>query len=132
MNDLRGVPGRPSDEGQSTVEFVLILPLVMLLLLGLIQAGIVLRDQLLFSGAAREAAREAAVTADVAAIKRAAQRAFPGRELTVDVNRGPDRGDSAKVTVSGHPAALPLVGAAVQGRRLSSSAVMRVERPSER
>lgn len=120
-----------TEEGQSTVEFVLILPLVMLLLLGLIQAGVLLRDQLLVAGAAREGAREAAVSSDVMKIRRAAERAFPGRELMIEVNRGPDRGDAARVTVTGRPTTLPLVGAAVDGRKLTSTAVMRVERSRE-
>lgn len=129
------MPGRhlwPSEEGQSTVEFVLILPMVMVLLLGLIQAGVLLRDQILVAGAAREGAREAAVNPDILEVKRAAQRAFPGRNLTIEVIRGSERGDSARVTVVGSPTALPLVGAAVSGRHLTSSAVMRVERGSGR
>ncbi len=42
------------DRGQSTVEFAMILPLVALVLLLLVQAGLVVRDQLLVSHAARE------------------------------------------------------------------------------
>lgn len=110
---------------------MLILPLVMLLLLGLIQAGVLLRDQLLVTGAAREGAREAAVSSDVLKIRRAAERAFPGRDLKIDVDRGPNRGDAARVTVVGRPTTLPLVGAALDGREVASTAVMRVERSRE-
>ena len=48
--------------GQSTVEFALVLPLVVLLVLFVVQGGLIVRDQLLVSHAAREAARAAAVT----------------------------------------------------------------------
>lgn len=116
------------DRGQSTVEFALVLPFVLLILLGLLQAGVVLRDQLVLAAAAREGAREAAVTADRARIVAAAQRAAPGLDLTVQVSRGADRGGPAVVGVSAPPTALPLVGAVVAGRRLEGSATMRVER----
>ena len=53
---------RRGDQGQSTVEFALVLPLVVLLVLFIVQAGFVVRDQLLVSHAAREAARAAAVS----------------------------------------------------------------------
>lgn len=116
------------DRGQSTVEFVLVLPLVVVLLLGLLQTGLLLRDQLLVSGAAREAAREAAVTSDSSRIERAAVRAAPGLQLSIEVSRGARRGDSAAVVVTARPAALPLVGRIVSGHMLRGSATMRVER----
>jgi len=53
---------RRGDHGQSTVEFALVLPLVVLVVLFIVQAGFVVRDQLLVSHAAREAARAAAVS----------------------------------------------------------------------
>jgi hypothetical protein len=52
---------RWGDHGQSTVEFALILPLVVLVVLFIVQAGFVVRDQVLVSHAAREGARAAAV-----------------------------------------------------------------------
>ena len=53
---------RRGDQGQSTAEFALVLPLVVILVLFIVQAGFVVRDQLLVSHAAREAARAAAVS----------------------------------------------------------------------
>jgi Flp pilus assembly protein TadG len=121
-------PGRPHDSGQSTVEFALVLPFVMLLLLGLLQAGLLLRDQLVVVGAAREGAREAAVSADLRRIQAVAQRAAPQLDLAVQVTRGAKRGDTAIVDVRARPTALPLVGGIVSGRKLSANAVMRVEK----
>ena len=117
-----------AETGQSTVEFALVLPFVMLLLLGLLQAGLLLRDQLVVAGAAREGAREAAVTADRGRIQNAAQRAAPSLDLVVQVTRGAKRGDAARVQVKARPTGLPLVGGIVTGRTVSADAVMRVER----
>lgn len=116
------------DRGQSTVEFALVLPLVAILLLGFLQAGIFLRDHLLVQSAAREGAREAAVTADRSRIERAAMRSAGGLDVTVNVDRGADRGDPVSVVVTARPTAIPLVGAIVSGQSLRSEAVMRVER----
>jgi hypothetical protein len=118
---------RLTERGQSTVEFALVLPLVVLLLLVLLQAGLLLRDQLLVSSAAREAAREAVVSPDRGRIERAAGRAAPGLKLGVEVDRGPRRGDPVTVRVTGAPTAIPLVGGVVKGVSLEASATMRVE-----
>lgn len=117
-----------SDGGQSTVEFALVLPFVVLLMLGLLQAGLLLRDQLVVSGAAREGAREAAVSADIGRIRRAAERAGAGLDLTVIVERGSAQGSAAEVIVSAKPLRVPMVGAIVSGMQVKSKAVMRVER----
>ncbi len=119
---------RRVERGQSTVEFALVLPLVALLLLGFLQAGIFLRDHLLVASAAREGAREAAVTPVRSRIEMAAKRAAGGLNITVDVDRGADRGDPVRVVVGARPTAIPLVGAIVSRQSLRSEAVMRVER----
>ncbi len=116
------------DRGQSTVEFALVLPLIALLLLGFLQAGIFLRDHLLVASAAREGAREAAVTADRFRIEAAARRAAGGLDISLDMDRGADRGEPVKVVVKARPTAVPLVGAIVSRQSLRSEAVMRVER----
>ena len=48
-----------ADRGQATVEFALALPFVVMLLLGVVQVVVVVRDQLAVGLAAREAARAA-------------------------------------------------------------------------
>jgi Flp pilus assembly protein TadG len=52
------------DRGQATVEFALALPFVAMLLLGIVQVVVVVRDQLAVGLAAREGARAASVAAD--------------------------------------------------------------------
>lgn len=72
------------DPGQATVEFALALPFVVVLLLGLVQVVVVVRDQLAVGLAAREAARAASVAADPsAAANRAAAQAVPLTPLSV-------------------------------------------------
>jgi Flp pilus assembly protein TadG len=46
------------EEGQSSVELVLLAPLVLLAILVVIQAGILMSNQLIIAAAAREGARE--------------------------------------------------------------------------
>lgn len=116
------------DGGQSTVEFALVLPVVLLLILGMLQVGVLVRDQIMVLGAAREGVREAIVTPDQAAIASAAGDAAPGLTLDVQVSRGSKRGDAAKVNVSAPPAKLPLVGRIVDGITLKASARMRMEK----
>jgi len=52
-----------NESGQSTVEFAMTVPLLMLVLLALIQTGMVVYAQIMVTHAAREGARQAA-TAD--------------------------------------------------------------------
>jgi len=61
VNDSRA---RKHDAGQATVEFALILPLVILLMVALVDVCMILRDQLLADALARDAARLASVVDD--------------------------------------------------------------------
>lgn len=117
--------------GQSTVELALVLPLVLILVLGLMQVGVMIRDQIMVLGAAREGVRQAIVTPDRDQITTAAAAAAPGLELTVAVERGTERGDPAHVQVSAPPAQLPFVGHIVAGLTMEASATMRMERSDD-
>ena len=57
----RARSGRARERGQSLVEFALILPTLMLVLLGIIQMGFVLNAYVTISNASREAARSATI-----------------------------------------------------------------------
>lgn len=120
--------GRRSDSGQSAVEFALVLPLLLMLILGLLQVGVMVRDQIMVLGAAREGVRLATVTPDSRMIENAAGEAAPGLDLSVQVVRGTERGEAAKVTVSASPVKLPLVGQMVGAIKLRGAATMRIER----
>lgn len=124
-------PTGREDRGQSTVELALVLPLVVLFVLVVVQAGLVIRDQVLLTHAAREGARAASVaTGDRAvAARRGAERAGPlsSDRLSAETELLDD-GRSVQVSVNYHSVtALPFVGALLPDRDLRATATMRVE-----
>jgi Flp pilus assembly protein TadG len=123
---------RSGDErGQATVELALVLPLVVVLLLALVQAAVVARDQILVTHAAREAARAVAVDDDVDAARRAAEQAGPlaAERLDVTVTGRDGVGSRVRVVVRYTlPTRVPLVGRVLDEVALEASATMRVER----
>jgi Flp pilus assembly pilin Flp len=124
------LPSRP-DAGQATVELALLLPLVAVLLVALVQAGLLVRDQVLVIHAAREAARAAAVDHDPGAAERAARSAGPldTRRLRARVEGRGARGSRVTVHLAyDPPSRVPLVGGLLGDVRLRASATMRVER----
>jgi len=122
---------RRRDSGQATVELALVLPLVALLLVALVQAAVVARDQLLVTHAAREAVRAAAVDPDPAAATRAARRAGPldADRLAVDLSGRGAVGSEVRAVVNYRPPTrLPFVGRMLGDLTLRGEATMRVER----
>ena len=122
---------RWGDHGQSTVEFALVLPLVALVVLFIVQAGCVVRDQVLVSHAAREGARAAAVSdadrtgAAIVAAKRAG-------ELRVDQISGEvtmlEGGETVRVVISYRSVTdMPIIGILLPDIDLHATVVMRVE-----
>ena len=123
-------PRRRSERGQATVEFALCLPVILAVLLGLVQAGVVVRDQVLLTHAAREAAREAAVQDGGDAPRQAAvaRSGLDPRRLRVEVT-GRRKG-SGRVAVDLRyrvPTEVPLVGLMVPDVTLRATAAMRRE-----
>jgi hypothetical protein len=114
--------------GSAAVEFALVVPLVLLVLLAVTQVAVVARTQLELVNAAREGARRAATAPDPAAavdaVRRALDPELAGR-VRVHVKRPHVVGQQAEVLV-----ALPVRLAALGGLtiELHSRAVMRVER----
>lgn len=118
---------RDRERGQATVEFALLLPLVVFAVLAIIQVGLVVRDQLGVVHAAREAARAASVDPDPGRAVRAARRTLPGAD--VDVGPRPKVGGEISVTVRYTSVTdLPLVGALFPDPDLHATTVMRVEK----
>jgi Flp pilus assembly protein TadG len=121
---------RRREGGQATVEVALLLPLVATMLLAVVQVGLVVRDQVLVTHAAREAARAAAVdpTLDVAREgAEAAARLDPAR-LDVDLAGSTDPGGRLSVIVRYRsPTDVPLVGQLIGDRTVTAEATMRVE-----
>ena len=123
-------PTRPTHRGQATVELALLLPVVLALVLGVMQVGLVVRSQVQVTHAAREAARAVAVTSDPSQAADAAARAGgldPSR-LQVEVSGVVQRGGIVTVTVRYRaPTDVALVGPAVNDVVLTAEASMLVE-----
>ena len=116
-----------AERGQTTAELALTFPVVLLLALVLVQAALVLRDDLALTNAAREAARAASVDPDRARAERAAAAVLPG--ATVSSGPRPAVGELIRVRVSYRsPTTLPLVGPLLPDPLLVARAAMRVER----
>ncbi len=121
--------GRSGGErGQSTVETALVLPVIVVLVLVVVQAGLVMRDRVLVVHAARAAARAVAVHPD-AATARAALADVDEARCSVSVGGDLAPGGLASVTVRCRPTSVPLVGRVVSGIRLEERLVARVEGP---
>jgi Flp pilus assembly protein TadG len=118
---------RTRERGQATVEFALLLPVVVMAALAVVQTALIVRDHVATVHAAREAARAASVDPDPASAARAARRVLSG--VHVQVGPRPAIGEQITVEVSYVSVTdLPLVGALFPDPRLRAKVVMRVER----
>ena len=118
------------DAGQAAVEVALVLPVLAVLALVLVQAALIVRDQVLVVHAAREAAREAAVTGDHGRVEEAARQAAALDADRLSVRVGPRGPVGTRVTVRVRyraPTDLPVVGAVLGDVELRGAATMRVE-----
>jgi Flp pilus assembly protein TadG len=118
-----------AQRGSAVVEFALVLPLVLVVLLGIVEVAVVARSEIQLIHAAREGAREAAASPDTrrsaAAVRAALGEA--GHRARVSVTRPAGVGEKATVRVSlKHTIAAPLLGGFVLDLRAQST--MRVER----
>ncbi|MGZ8631062.1 MAG: TadE/TadG family type IV pilus assembly protein [Actinomycetota bacterium] len=95
------------------VEFALVLPIVLTVVLAFVQVGVLVRDRLLVESAVRAGARIAAVDPVDVAVREAVLRAAPSLDETsiaVTVARAGVQGDPVTVTVSYvAPVRVPLV-----------------------
>ncbi len=114
--------------GSAAVEFALVLPLVLLVLLAVTQVAVAARTQLEVANAAREGARRAATAPDPAEAVSVALGALSPEladRARVQVRRPQVVGRQAEVTVVAPVRLTALGGLTVE---LRSKAVMRVER----
>lgn len=121
---------RRCQQGQATVEVVLVLPVVVLFVLVVVQVGLVVGDRLLLAHVAREAARAAAVEPDGSVATSAGRQATsldPG-QLSIELQGGRNPGDRLTVTARlSSRTDVPLVGPLLPDVGLSSSVTVRVE-----
>lgn len=118
------------EQGQATVEFALSLPLVMLVLLAVVQVGLLARDQVLVTHAAREGARAAAVddAPDAAGAAARSATALAGDRLEVHAVGRAGPGSRVAVRVGYRsPTTVALVGGLLGDVYLEAEATMRVE-----
>jgi Flp pilus assembly protein TadG len=69
---------RAPERGSAAVEFALLLPILLLLLLAFVQVGVIARDSLVLTQASRAGAREAAVQGSSVAVQEAVRAAAVG------------------------------------------------------
>ncbi|GMQ92661.1 MAG: hypothetical protein BMS9Abin12_0138 [Acidimicrobiia bacterium] len=118
-----------SERASVVVEFALVLPLVLVVLLGIVEVAVLARSEIQLVHAAREGAREAAASPDTrraaAAVRSALGRA--GTTARISVRRPANVGDKAVVSVSiRHTIAAPIFGGF--SLDLQATSTMRVER----
>ena len=91
-----------TQRGSAVVEFALVVPLVLALVLGLVEVALVARTQMEVVNAAREGAREAAASPDPSDAVRAARAALGeiGSSARVSVRRPDVVGRLAEVRVT--------------------------------
>ncbi|MGI6093514.1 MAG: TadE/TadG family type IV pilus assembly protein [Negativicutes bacterium] len=122
------------NRGQAVVEFALIVPVLLLLVLGIMEFSMVIHQYMVVAGASREGARAAALGGSDADIEAAVQNAVSGLDsakLIVTPSPTPTRtqGDPVTVTVT-YPfkPVTPLIGAFFsEDYRIKGITVMRVE-----
>lgn len=119
-------------DGQTTVELAVILPVLLFVLAVLLEIGLIAGDQIRLLHAAREAARVAVVEPDP---EKAAQAAEAAGFESLDLSIRPERvrrklGQPLTVTlVFDRPGRMPLIGTLFEAIELKSEATMRIERP---
>ena len=117
------------DRGQAAVEFAVALPVVVVLVLGIVQLVVVVRDQLAVELAARQAARAASVSASPdAAARRAADEAIGLGPLAVATGVDGDRVTVSVEYVSSTD--VPLIGAFIGDITVTATVTMNREPPS--
>ena len=118
------------ERGSAAVEFALVLPVIVMLVMVVVQVGMIVQTQLMLTNAAREGARAAAVAIESSEAVSAALAVLPERVAggaRVTVERQIQVGGRAKVTVEYPVTLFGKLGGGVP-LMLRSSAEMRVER----
>lgn len=107
MSICRRTRALRSEQGQTAVEFALIAPMLIVLLLGVVQFGIAFNHYLTITDAARAGARKAIVLrfsgGSVNDVKDAVRAAAPGldpNKLKIDVTATPSWTSGSDVTVT--------------------------------
>ena len=121
------------ESGQTMTEFAIILPVLVVLLFGIIQFGILFNNYVTLTDAVRAGAREGAVsrndadpTGATATAVRASASDLNQSNLAVTVNSPWQAGTDVTVTAT-YPWSISLLGWVVSGGTLQSKTTERVE-----
>jgi Flp pilus assembly protein TadG len=123
------------DEGQTAVEFALVVPIIILLLLGVIQVGVAFHDYITLTDAARAGARKAVVerfTGETNAQLQQHVRDAAGDldqsklNVTVDIPSPDTSGSDVTVTAT-YPYSIDLLGFVVASGNETSTMKDRLE-----
>lgn len=122
-----------NEQGQSMTEFALVLPILVILLFGVIQFGIVFNNYITVTDAVRAGARKGAVgrhlanpNAAVVQSVRDAATDLKQSDLNVSVTSSWQHGEDVSVTGS-YPYSISLLGLVVKSGQLTSTTKERVE-----
>lgn len=138
MTSRRNIRPLRAEDGQAAVEFAIVLPALLALLLGIIQGGIAFSHYITVTDAARAAARKAVLIRDegltAGQITAAAEAAAPDlntSQLHVSVSDPTDPGfqqggSTVQVTVT-YPYSIDILGWVVSSGNLSSTMAERLE-----
>jgi Flp pilus assembly protein TadG len=123
---------RSNARGSASVEFALVLPLVLVVGLALLQVGLFAKDQLVLQEAARAGARQAAVSHDGESVRDSATAAaatLDRSRIRIAIERAPASDGPVTVTVTyDAPIVVPVVRWLFPSHvRLSARATMRQE-----
>jgi len=134
---MREIPMRRSlkrnEQGQTMVEFTLVLPVLVVVLLGIIQFGITFNNYVALTDAVRAGARTAAVsrlsstpTTDTVNRVKNASGDLDSTKVSVAVTSTWVHGDDVTVTAT-YPYSISLLGVVVASGNLSSTTTERIE-----
>jgi Flp pilus assembly protein TadG len=127
-----------SEDGQAITEFALVLPILMALLLGIIQFGIVFNNYITLTDATRAGAREAATSRfrndGGASAKTVVEKSAQGLnkavlDPTIQITAAPDwktTGNTVTVTAS-YPYKINILGLVIKAGNLTSTTKERLE-----
>lgn len=124
-----------ADKGQAAVEFALVLPVLMAIVLGIVQFGILFNNYITLTDAVRAGARKAAVSRPLndsgASAKTAVQNAATNLDLskltvTVTSTNWTVAGSNVTVTAT-YPYSIDILGWTVKSGNLTSTTQERLE-----
>jgi len=118
---------KQNEEGQSTVEFAMVIPVIVVFILLIIQVGIVVRQKILVTNSSREAARILSVENNSGRASNKVKEII--KDADVKISRPSKQGEYLTVVVSDVVESnLPILGMLVPDVTVKSKTTMRVEK----